>query len=118
MKIKLFIDEDMMSRSLLKGLRARGIDVLSVLDEQRVGLDDASQLEYSTQCGRVLCTSNIRDFYQLHIEYLEQNRNHAGIIFVPQKRFSVGEQIRRLLTLIATKSPDSMQSNIEFLSAW
>jgi hypothetical protein len=38
MKIKLFIDEDMMSRSLLKGLRARGIDVLSVLDEQRVGL--------------------------------------------------------------------------------
>ena len=81
MKIKLFIDEDMMSRSLLKGLRARGIDVLSVLDEQRVSLDDASQLEYSTQCGRVLCTSNIRDFYQLHIEYLNI-WNKTGIMLV------------------------------------
>jgi hypothetical protein len=118
MQIKLFIDEDMMSRSLIKGLRARGIDVISVLDEQRIGFDDASQLKYSTQLNRVLCTSNIRDFYQLHVEYIEQDRKHAGIIFVPQKRFSVGEQIKRLLVLIATKSPDQMQSNVEFLSAW
>jgi len=118
MQIKLFIDEEMMSRTLINGLRARGIDVISVLDENRQGLDDASQLEFSTLQNRVLCTSNIRDFYKLHVEYLEYNKSHAGIIFVPQKRFSVGEQIKRLLTLIATKIPSTMQSQVEFLSAW
>jgi len=39
MQIRLCIDEDTMSRSLLKGLRTRGIDVISVFDEDTVGLD-------------------------------------------------------------------------------
>jgi len=82
MQIKLYIDEDMMSRPLINGLRARGVDVISVLDVKRDGLDDASQLEYSTLHNRVFCTSNIRDFYKLHVEYLEYNKRHAGIIFV------------------------------------
>jgi hypothetical protein len=118
MKIRLYIDEDAMSRALINGLRARGVDVTSVKEEERRNLDDRSQLEFSTKQGRVLCTSNIGDFYQLHTEYLRQGKNHAGIIFIPQQRYSVGEQLRRLLKLISTKSAETMQSQVEFLSAW
>lgn len=118
MKIRLYIDKDAMSRFLVNGLRARGVDVTSVVEEGRRGLDDLSQLEFAAEQGRVLCTSNISDFYRLHTEYLQQGKNHAGIIFIQQQRYSVGEQIRRLLKLISTKTVDTMQSQIEFLSAW
>lgn len=118
MKIRLYIDEDAMSRSLVNGLQIRGADVTTVVEQGREGLEDAQQLEFSTLHGRVLYTSNTRDFYQLHREYLSQGKTHAGIIFVPQQRYSVGEQIRRLLHLIRVKSAESMINNIEFLSTW
>ena len=117
-KMRLYLDEDVMSHPLVNGLRARGIDVTSVVAEGRTGLADESQLEFAAMQGRVLCTSNIGDFYQLHTEYVRQGKNHAGIIFIPQHRYSVGEQIRRLLKLIATKSAETMQTQVEFLSAW
>ncbi len=118
MKIRLYMDEDAMSRALINGLRARGVDVTSVEEEGKRALDDRAQLEFSTQQGRVLCTSNIKDFYLLHTEYLQKGKFHAGIILIPQKRYTVGEQIRRLLKLISTKTSETMQSQIEFLSAW
>jgi hypothetical protein len=118
MKIRLYLDEDAMSHSLITGLRARGIDVMTTLETRRTGLEDVVQLEFATMQQRVLCTSNTRDFHQLHTEYLRQGKIHAGIIFIPQQRYSVGEQIRKLLKLIATKSAEEMQGQVEFLSAW
>jgi hypothetical protein len=49
---------------------------------------------------------------------LEQGKSHAGIIFIPQHRYSIGEQIRRLLKLIATKPAETILNQVEFLSAW
>jgi len=43
---------------------------------------------------------------------------HAGIIFGQQQRYSVGEQMRRLRRLIALRSAEAMQNQIEFLSNW
>lgn len=66
----------------------------------------------------MLCTFNVADFYRLHSEYLSEGKAHAGMILVQQQRYSVGEQLRRVLKLIATESADSMQNRAEFLSAW
>jgi hypothetical protein len=35
-----------------------------------------------------------------------------------QQRYSVGEQMRRLLRLIDTLTAEEMRNRIEFLSAW
>lgn len=35
-----------------------------------------------------------------------------------QQNYSIGEQMRRLLRLIAAKSAEDMQNQVEFLSAW
>jgi hypothetical protein len=35
-----------------------------------------------------------------------------------QQHYSVGEQLRRLLRLIASKSAGEMENWVEFLSAW
>jgi len=112
-QIRLYIDEDAMSRSLLAGLRARGIDVQSVIETERTGLADIDQLEYATQEGRVLCTSNVGDFYRLHTDLLRQGKVHAGIILIQQQQYGVGEQIRRLLRLISTLSTFLFDTHIE-----
>ena len=118
MRISLYIDEDAMSRALVAALRVRGIDVTTVGGEARKGLTDAEQLEYAALNGRVLYTFNTSDFYRLHSDYVAQGRDHAGIIFGPQERYDVGEQLRRLLVLIRSKSAEEMKNDIEFLSNW
>ena len=44
--------------------------------------------------------------------------DHAGMILASQQRFSVGEQLRRLLRLGATVTPATMRNHVEFLADW
>ncbi|MEH2362890.1 hypothetical protein [Nostoc sp.] len=53
----------------------------------------------------------------MHTTLLERGEFHAGIILV-QQGYSVGEQMRRLLKLIAAKPAENMQNQVEFLSSW
>ena len=107
-----------MDRTLVRALRARGVDVTTALGEGMIERSDAEHLEYATAQGQVLYTFNAGDFYRLHTSSLAQGKNHAGIILARQQRYSVGEQMRRLLKLVATKSAEEMRNSVEFLSAW
>lgn len=107
-----------MREALIQGLRTHGIDVMSALEADMIDRLDQEHLDYATRDGRVICTCNARDFYRLHTEYQLQGRTHAGILIVPQQRYSVGEQLGRTLKLIASKSAEEMQDHVEFLSAW
>jgi hypothetical protein len=49
---------------------------------------------------------------------MRAGQNHAGIILAAQQRYSVGEQMRRLLRLISSLTAEEMRNRIEFLSAW
>lgn len=118
MQVRLFVDEDAMAHALVNGLRARGIDVLTVGDGARRKLEDEEQLEFATSHGRVLYTFNTSDFYRLHTEWLTQGKSHAGIVFASQQQYAVGEQVRRLLKLVRLRSAEEMVGNIEFLSHW
>ncbi len=115
MPIRLYIDEDAMAGILVKGLRARGIDVATVLEEGMTGCDDETQLEYASDQKRTLYTFNVGDFCRLHKEYLSQGISHAGIIVVYRRRYSVGEQIRHLSEFIQSKSAEEMNNNLVFL---
>jgi predicted nuclease of predicted toxin-antitoxin system len=118
MMIRLYFDEDSMRRSLVRALRARGVDVITALEAGMIEREDAEHLDYATEQGRVLCTFNVGDFYRLHSEYVAQGKPHAGIILMRQQYYSVGEQMRRLLKLMASKSAEEMKDWVEFLSAW
>lgn len=118
MSIRLYMDEDAMDQVLVDALQARGVDVITALDAGMIERRDAEHLDYATKHDRVLCTFNICDFYRLHSEYVSHGKRHAGIILMRQQHYSVGEQLRRLLRLIASKSAEDMESWVEFLSAW
>ena len=117
-RISLYLDEDSMDQALLRALRARRVDVTTTLDAGMIGRNDSDHLDYASAQRRTLYTFNVRHFYHLHTSYIAQGKSHAGIIFARQQQYSVGEQMRRLLKLIATKSAEEMKNNVEFLRAW
>lgn len=118
MKIRLYLDEDAMDADLVHALRIRGVDVTTALEQRMIRRDDIEHLEFATSQGRALYSFNIGDYQLLHTENLAQSKSHADIISAQQQRYGVGEQMRRLLKIIAHVSAEEMQSSIVFLSAW
>ena len=118
MTIRLYVDEDAMDQDLIRALRVRGVDVITALEAGMIERDDNEHLEYAAQHGRALYSFNVADFCRLHTDYLSEGKRHAGVILAPQQRYSVGEQMLRLLRLIAAKSAEEIQNQVEFLSFW
>jgi hypothetical protein len=117
-EIRLYLDEDSMDRDLLRALRARGVDVESALEAGMIERSDAEHLDLATRQGRAVFSFNVGDFHRLHTEYLDLGKPHGGIIVSRQQHHSVGEVMRRLLSLISSRSAEEMQNRIEFLAAW
>ena len=51
MTIRLYFDEDSMQHALVNALRARGIDVLTALEAQRIERSDEDHLDFATATG-------------------------------------------------------------------
>jgi len=117
-QIQIYIDEDAMDSDLVAALRSRGVTVLTALGAGLTEKPDDQQLAFAAECGCVLYTFNVSDFYRLHAEWVGAGREHAGMILAPQQRFSVGEQLRRLLHLRATTTAAAMRNRVEFLGNW
>ena len=116
-QIRLYLDEDSLDQSLLRALRARQIDILTVQDNNTYGRTDLEQLRLATQQNRVLYSHNIRDFCQLHTEFITNGKNHSGIALLAQD-YSVGEQVRAILEFVTNNTAEDLQNQLQFLSKY
>jgi hypothetical protein len=116
-RIRLYFDEDSARHSLAREMRFRGADVVTAIETGMAQKTDEQQLEWAAANSRVVYSFNRGDFYGLHTAWLKAGRSHSGII-LSRQGLSVGEQMRRLLRLVAAKSADEMRNHVEFLSAW
>lgn len=117
-QIRLYIDEDAMALDLTIALRARGIDVCTALEAAMIRRSDEHHLELAAKEQRVLYTFNLADFYRLHTKWVAAGLVHAGLILAHQQRYSVSDQLKRLLRLAGNLSAEEMRGKVEFLSAW
>ncbi len=118
MQIRLYLDEDAMDGNLVFALRARGLDVVTALDSGLIHTPDSKHLEYANLHRRTLYSFNVGDYMALHTAYMTTGQTHCGLILTQQQRYSVGEQMRRLVRLAQIKSAESMRDRVEFLSTW
>lgn len=118
MTIRLYLDEDSSDTDLLKALRLRSVDVVSTAEVGMLERSDEEQVGWAAENQRVVYSSNRRDFYRIHSDWMRSGRNHSGIILGHQQRYSIGEQTYRLLRLIHRFTAEDMQSRVEFLSNW
>lgn len=107
-----------MNRAVIRALREAGVDTLTALEASMIQRPDDEHLAYATSQARVFCTFNVGDFYRLHTEHVRAGRRHAGILLIPQQRFSPGDLTRRVRRLVATLSAESIENRAEFLSSW
>jgi Domain of unknown function (DUF5615) len=107
-----------MSQALVDALRARGADVVTPLEVATTSISDEEQLRFATSLDRAIYSFNIQHFCAIHADFLARGEEHAGIIVARQQTLSIGEQMRRLLRLTATRSGDQMRNQLEFLAAW
>ena len=64
--IKLYLDEDTISRALIRALRARGVDLLTAQEAKRIGMSDEAKLAFAAAQSRTIFTFNTRDFAIFH----------------------------------------------------
>lgn len=114
-QIRFFTDEDVYGAVAI-GLRQAGLDALSTPETGRLGESDESQLHFSATEDRVLVTFNVAHFAQLHSDWLQKGRRHAGIVVSSQR--PIGETLRRLVNLAGSLSAEAMHDRLEFLSDW
>ncbi|CCH99488.1 MAG: DUF5615 family PIN-like protein [Microcystis sp.] len=105
----LYMDEDV-SALVATLLRSRGLDVTTVPEQSTLGKTDSEQLEFAASLGRCLVTHNRVDFERLHLQFIEEGREHCGIIVVPQK--TAYEVVQRVGVLVNTLTVDSINNQL------
>ncbi|MEO8129271.1 MAG: DUF5615 family PIN-like protein [Bryobacteraceae bacterium] len=117
-QVRLYLDEDSMRKSIVFGLRARNVNVLTAWEAEMINRADEDHLATAAASERALYSFNVADYCVLHQTWIAHKRTHAGIVVAPQQRYSTGEELRRLLRLVVGLTAEEMRNRIEFLSAW
>ena len=80
--MRLYLDEDLESRDLVRAIRKAGHDVQTPLELQMTGESDTAQLTYAIREGRICVTGNYDHFEELHHLVLECGGSHPGIFTI------------------------------------
>ena len=106
-----------MDGDVVRGLRSRGIEVVTAAGAGMIRRADEDRLRLAAVQGRALYSFNfnVRDFHEIHTAWAASGRDHCGIVLTQQRRYSTGEQIRRMLRLIGSLSAKAMRNREEFL---
>ena len=106
-KIRFYTDEHV-SKAVVRGLRQRNVDVLTVPEAGTLGASDEEHLRLARELRRVVFTQD-SDFLRLGADV-----EHYGIVFAAQGS-TVGEVVNGLTLIHQVLEDDEMRGRIEFL---
>jgi|SRR3989339_358027 len=107
-RVRFYTDEHV-PNSVVKGLRLRGIDVLTTKEAGMLGATDEEHVAFAKQGKRVIFTQD-EAFLRLHSEGVD----HSGIVYAHQ-RTPVGDIVRGLMLIHQVLKLDEMKNHLEFL---
>lgn len=113
MSLPLYLDEHV-DVAILNGLRALGVDAISVQED---GLDGSTDLALFQRCivlQRVIFSRD-RDFLVEAQRRTRTNESFTGVVYVHQDRLSIGRCIEDLALLAQVFEPEDMANRIEYL---
>ena len=85
--MKLVIDE-MYPPALAEGLRAVGIEAVTLADLRLGGSSDSEVFGAAVACGRAVLTENVGDFTRIAADHSTAGRRHPGVLIALSSRFS------------------------------
>jgi len=95
--------------AVAEGLKRRGLKASTAREAGNLGLSDKEQLEYA-KGKKLLIITHDDDFLSLAATF-----EHAGIVYVHQQKYSIGELIRNLKLLWDELEQEDMKNHVEFL---
>jgi len=107
-EIRFYTDEQV-SKAVIRGLRDRGVDVLTTPEANNLHATDIDHLRFAWSEQRVLFTQD-DDFLKLAASGAE----HAGIIYAPQS-IPIGQIVRGLILIYEVLDSDDMKGHVEYL---
>jgi predicted nuclease of predicted toxin-antitoxin system len=97
----LYTDEDI-ANLVATLLRNRGLDVLTTIEAGMSGFSDDEQLAYAASDNRCILTHNRVDYERLHLNYVQADQQHSGIIVTPQNNaYEVAKRVSIILNNLA-----------------
>jgi predicted nuclease of predicted toxin-antitoxin system len=107
--IRFFFDQHI-PPAVARGLRRRGVDVLTAQEAGRCGRPDPDQLQFATAEQRVVMTFDT-DYLALHASGVP----HAGIVWCRATKYAIGQLIQLLFLLHQVTDRDEMRNYVEYL---
>ena len=104
-----YLTDEHVSRAVALGLRARGVDVVTVQEVGRLGASDVEHLASALAASRVIFTHD-DDFLRLAARGVA----HAGLVFAP-RQLPIGGVIRGLILIAHVWTAEEMIGRIEFI---
>lgn len=113
MAIQLYMDHNV-PRSITNGLRVRGVDIITTLEDGTTEVDDPELLDRASELERVLFT---RDYNLLQEATRRQRTGTSfyGVIYAHQLRVSIGDCIRDLEIIAKAGEPEDLLNRVEYL---
>ena len=104
MSYPLLLDE-MFSGVIAEQLRAKGHDVLAVVDDPALAGSADEHILAHAAAGRALVTANIKDFVPLDARYGAADQTHAGLILVSAETFPQDRAFTAAITSALSELP-------------
>jgi hypothetical protein len=111
--LPLYLDHHVRS-AVAKGLRRRGIDVLTALEDGRADVADDVLLARATDLGRVVFTQD-DDFLAIADAWRQGGRHFAGVVYAHQLRATVGQIVADLQLILEASTPADLGDSVLFL---
>jgi hypothetical protein len=111
--IRLYADENV-EGPIIRGLRSRGIDVLSAVEDDHAHIDDSLLLNRAGALGRV-AFSRDQDFLRDAKRRQVSGLPFVGVIYAEMGRVSIGECIRDLEVLALAGLPEDFENSVWYL---
>jgi hypothetical protein len=113
MAISLYMDENV-PRQILLGLRLRGVDVLSIQEDGRLGDPDPLVLARANELQRVLFTRD-DDFLVIADRLQQEQTDFIGIIYAAQQIVSIGDCVKDLELIAKVSDLQDFRNHVQFL---
>ena len=107
--LKFYADEHV-PRSVVNGLRLRGIDVITAQDANLLAATDLEHLKFAQQQSRVIITQD-QDFLRFHARGID----HSGLVYAHQQT-DIGPFVRQITLIFQLMTPQDMKNHVEFIS--
>ena len=107
-RVRFYTDEHV-APAVMRGLRERGVDVLTVVQAGMLGASDEEHVTHALVTGRVIFTQD-DDFLRLHAA----GSDHARIVYAHQQT-AIGDIIRGLMLIYQVLDMAEMRRHVEYL---